>query len=154
VDGVWAMKTRALITGIAALLLSEGAAHATNVEIPEDLLGRWCYDEKASPNYYEEVYTDRDDCDQDYSYIWKDGDKYGYNTDLFNKDITASGRDYCTFDKIEEVEVKQTGEDDPLIFSIHANCWSGWNLDPAWTEIFELIWQEGILTIKRPAETN
>ena len=43
-----------LLTGVAALLLATGTAHANDL-LPESVLGRWCHDGNIS-NESEEVY--------------------------------------------------------------------------------------------------
>ena len=101
-----------LLTGVAALLLATGTAHANDL-LPESVLGRWCHDGNIS-NESEEVYFRPDHtggnscCCNDMT----DGitiDQEGYSD---NRPVDNPGD--CLFDKIE-----RRGRD---AYLIHTRC--------------------------------
>lgn len=100
-----------LLTGVAALLLATGTAHANDL-LPESVLGRWCHDGNIS-NESKEVYFRRGTepnwcCRNDFT----DGitiDQEGYSDD-----IASDNPGDCLFDKIE-----RRGRDTYLI---HTQC--------------------------------
>jgi len=84
------------LTGIATLFLTAGTAHAS-VQLPETMLGDWCFNE-AKEAYY--IIDPIKKCDDTVLVVKPDG----YET------IEA----FCTFDKIE-----QTARD---TYAVHAQC--------------------------------
>ena len=143
---------KTLLTSIAALFLATGTAHADqpNIQLPDYVLGYWCYDQASSPNNGEEHYYDQEhDCDEWFTDISKDDDgNYGFFTDLILNGLKEPRADYCLFDKIEPVDVPAAAEDNRVIFLIHAKCESFNGVDPPWEERFELSWGEGRLIIQ------
>src|SRR6516165_8378080 len=134
---------KTLLTGIAALFLATGVAHANQptVQLPHDFLGHWCYDDRASPNDSEEHYFDQEqDCDEGYTDIFKDDDNYYYFTDLVMQGQKEPVADLCAFDKIEKVDVPSNGEhfSTPIVYLVHAKCKSLNGIDPPWEARFEL----------------
>jgi hypothetical protein len=96
-----------LLTGVAALLLATGTAHANDL-LPESILGRWCYDGNIS-NKSEEVYFRPGGCCCN---DMTDGitiDQEGYSDDT-----PVDNPGDCLFDKIE-----RRGRDTYLI---HTRC--------------------------------
>ena len=149
------------VIGIAALLLPWWPLplHA-GAQLPDDFLGYWCFNERASPNDGEEHYYDKDseDCDEWYTAIFKDDDgNHYYYTDLIMQGLKEPRADLCAFDKIEAVDVPSRGEhfSPPIVFLVHAKCKSLNGVDPLWEERFELQWDEDsdVLIIRRLADS-
>ena len=149
------------VIGIAALLLPWWPLppHA-GAQLPDDFLGYWCFNERASPNDGEEHYYDKDyeDCDEWYTAIFKDDDgNHYYYTDLIMQGLKEPRADLCAFDKIEAVDVPSRGEhfSPPIVFLVHAKCKSLNGVDPPWEERFELQWDEDsdVLIIRRLADS-
>jgi len=94
---------KALLTGIAALLLATGAAHAT-VQLPEAMLGDWCSSDKSTDN--RSVFFRADKCPNNpeeditvlvdgYETMWANCtfEKLEQNGDVYQ------GRSFCKYDK-------------------------------------------------------
>jgi|SRR6516162_6808838 hypothetical protein len=106
------MSARTLITGIAALLLATGAAHATD-QLPEYMLGRWCYGNDVSTEaqivyFRPDIRTPDSRTCSDLT----DGiiiDQEGYDDESVAEDAST-----CSFDKIERKEENT--------YLVHVHC--------------------------------
>lgn len=138
------MTKKWLLSGVAALLMATSAASTPKVELPDSMVGPWCYVKEKSTDterHYLELPNDknfcscpdRNDCvDEDLIRVDKDG--YVSNW------VEPGFRHFCTFEKIEVIK---------NAYLAHASCWSGWgkDIEPPWTENLELRVIEGELVI-------
>jgi hypothetical protein len=144
-----------LLAGIAALSVlyaSAASAQEPKVELPDSMVGLWCYAKDISTDtedHYLEPYGDDGDenCGDgifDRIKIWKDDDgSSGYSLDWF----LPGWHSHCTFERVEVIS--------PTVALVHASCHSGLGRDPItskevkppWTENLELRVIEGELVI-------
>src|SRR5262249_37929072 len=102
-----------LLTGIAALLLATGAAHAQPSKLPNEMMGEWCWDK----------FVDDDD---DVSHYWREEDAPSCDDVLvleqtrasFRRPISSMPPTNCEFNSIEVA--------DPGTYRIRANCEQHW----------------------------
>src|SRR5262249_42085086 len=111
-----------LLTGIAALLLATGAAHAQPSKLPNEMMGEWCWDK----------FVDDDD---DVSHYWREEDAPSCDDVLvleqtrasFRRPISSMPPTNCEFNSIEVA--------DPGTYRIRANCEQHWKFSNAPDEI-------------------
>jgi hypothetical protein len=145
-----------LLAGVAALLVltasaaSAASSQAPKVELPDRMVGLWCYAKDISTDterHYLDPY-DEDYCGDDPKSDEDGPDrsivvrKYKDHTFGYVSNWVAPGyRNYCTFEKIEVIKGSKATEGAVTdAYSVHANCWSGWGdkIEPPWTENLEL----------------
>jgi hypothetical protein len=155
------MKTF-LLAGVAALSVltasaaSAASSQAPKVELPDRMVGLWCYAKDISTDterHYLDPYGEGHSAlDKDGDLTWIDAcgdEKYSKESDAsieVDKDgyvsnwVAPGYRNFCTFDKIEAVKGSETTKGAvTLAYSVHANCRSGWGdkVEPPWTENLE-----------------
>jgi hypothetical protein len=93
-----------LLAGVAALFLATGAAHAT-VQLPEAMLGKWCWAEGGDEsNPDQQIYTRT-----------FPGECHGGDSLIRIDQDGIEGEGSCIFEKI----IEQTG---PYTFLIYTDC--------------------------------
>jgi hypothetical protein len=132
-----------LLTGIAALLMAASAAHAVAAKLPEEMIGKWCFDKSTSTEdkeYYSSV-EDVSACGNHGGLIIR---KEGYTRDRFGPQVL------CKFKAIKlsrKAEPTPDGTDEPTdIYLVRANCKKRSGGNP-WSEVFEIQQGEGTLII-------
>jgi len=136
-----------LLTGIAALFLATGQAHA-NDQLPEQILGRWCEASTKGPNkiFYRPEFQGREGCVD-----FDDGvtfDENGFSNDSAASDSPESCEEWV-FDKVERLQ------DNDYIISAHCGK-AGAKYNPADDELGgTLRWKivyDGLLIATRMLE--
>ena len=127
------------LTGIAALFLATGAAHATD-QLPEHILGRWCNSyasTKSQEVYFRPNHRDRESC------CCSDmTDGITISQDGYDDDSPVDDAPSCLFDNIKRK--------DRDTYLIHAHCKEGDKPSFEGAEEFQLI--NGLLFKKRMPE--
>jgi len=117
-----------LLAGVATLaVLNASAAEAPKVELPDSMVGLWCYARDISTDmedHYLEPYGENgcDNEDEDQIEIWKHEKDHtsGYLAGWY----LPGYHERCAFDKIDVINAETA--------LVHASCWSGHGRESAY----------------------
>jgi len=142
-----AMK-KLLLTGIAALFLATGTAHAEKVNgLPDEMTGIFCESEETEDMALE-IYHFQGGClhnaPPNEVHFWKAGFSWPDS-------VPAS---HCDFESIDVIEIHEgdMGQKPGYIYAVHANCRD--STGKTWTDDFTLEPTEHGMKLMRPARVG